>query len=748
MINFFQIAPQDQSLYYLGTIFGLVGDLLPVQQAPLLLSIMFKFINTVALSIGAALVIYVTVVGLLKTAAEGEFLGRQWNSLWVPIRTVLGIAALFPTATGYSAIQVIIMWIVLQGVGAADTLWTTIVNFTAVAGSPYASVSIPGGQITTDMQTLFQSLVCQASARADYPIVQSDPRAPSIRNIYYYCERNPSDSFCARGQGDILNIINGPQAANNRYSMGPGAVSGSGGACGTLTYCDETAQCQQNQSDLACIACKTQKTVLQSIIQTVLGPMAQQFVNIDYQYLQFFEIGGAPPAWATAYCAASGISSERCCVVSPLVLPGQPAVTCAANFVNNLSDVDENDPTNANASTGAVQNLYLPYPITDILGSSDINFVNTATNQYITTIVGAVSAQLSNVIANTPPAGASWQQEAKNNGWLLAGSYYYDMYKMNANNLDKTTPLLKMEGRDPRAESGNAMRNYRNNYSAVGNLLTTIQTQTQDEGPTFSLPPQFSQVSTQIGVTSSSLMHTFMENLSGHAAGSGDVHSANPLPKIALFGYRLMITAHLLFAVLLATAVGLTAAFTINPIALGTGLTMSPMGEAVKAAVGLVTPFIFVMIGSLYSLGALLGIYVHLIPFVIFTVGVIGWFIAVIEVMVAAPIVALGILSPGGQHDILGRAEPALMLVFNLFLRPVLMVFGLMAAMLLSVVVVNLINAGFLAVMEQIISHPGLFEQILFIAAYVSLLVTALNKTFSLIYMIPERVLTYIGGHK
>src|SRR3990167_11510440 len=254
-MNFFDIASNDQSLYYLGTIFGLVGNLLPASNAPLLFGIMFRVINTIALTIGAFIVIYVTVVGLLTTAQEGEFLGRQWSSLWVPVRPVLGIAALFPTATGYSAIQVIIMWIVLQGVGAADTLWTTIVNFTAVAGSPYASVSIPGGQITTDMQTLFQSLVCQASAKAQNPAVSLTSTSGQVS---YYCaiERNQSDEFCKRGSGDMLNIA-GPQAGNNRYSMGPGADRGSGGGCGTLTYCDEAAQCQ-NPSDLDCIACKTQ----------------------------------------------------------------------------------------------------------------------------------------------------------------------------------------------------------------------------------------------------------------------------------------------------------------------------------------------------------------------------------------------------------------------------------------------------------------------------------------------------------
>ena len=114
--------------------------------------------------------------------------------------------------------------------------------------------------------------------------------------------------------------------------------------------------------------------------------------------------------------------------------------------------------------------------------------------------------------------------------------------------------------------------------------------------------------------------------------------------------------------------------------------------------------------------------------------------------MVAGPIIALGILSPSGQHELLGKSEPAVMIIFNLILRPALMVFGMMASMLLAVVVVTMINQGFAKVAFNIIQAPGLVESIIFMIAYTSLLVTALNKVFTLIHVIPEKVLTYIGG--
>jgi defect-in-organelle-trafficking protein DotA len=119
MANIFQLASNDQSVYFLGQIFGNVGVALS-GTGPLVLGKMFEVLNTALLAIGALMVAYTTIVGVLKTAGEGQFLGQKWDSLWVPLRMVMGIAALMPTGSGYCAIQIVMMWVVVQGVGAAD----------------------------------------------------------------------------------------------------------------------------------------------------------------------------------------------------------------------------------------------------------------------------------------------------------------------------------------------------------------------------------------------------------------------------------------------------------------------------------------------------------------------------------------------------------------------------------------------------------------------------------------------------
>ena len=178
----------------------------------------------------------------------------------------------------------------------------------------------------------------------------------------------------------------------------------------------------------------------------------------------------------------------------------------------------------------------------------------------------------------------------------------------------------------------------------------------------------------------------------------------------------------------------------------GSGFTTAPWYEAFKTMTGMIAPFWALALSALFSIGVTLGVYVPFIPYIIYTMGVIGWLMATIEAMVAGPIIALGILSPSGQHEILGKSEPAVMIIFNLILRPSLMVFGLVTSLYLSVVAVTLLNQSFLKVAKDIISHPALVENILMMMMYTLLIVTVLNKVFTLIYVIPEKVLTYIGG--
>ena len=58
-----------------------------------------------------------------------------------------------------------------------------------------------------------------------------------------------------------------------------------------------------------------------------------------------------------------------------------------------------------------------------------------------------------------------------------------------------------------------------------------------------------------------------------------------------------------------------------------------------------------------------------------------------------------------------------------------------------------MVNESFRGVVATINKEPGVVEVILFIAAYVGLVLAILNKCFALIHIIPDRTLRWISGH-
>jgi conjugal transfer/type IV secretion protein DotA/TraY len=83
--------------------------------------------NAIVLIFGGVLMAYTLVASTMQTAHDGEILGKRWSSMWLPLRTGLGVAAIVPLpgGPGYAVCQYIVMWLVVQGVGAANLLWTT-----------------------------------------------------------------------------------------------------------------------------------------------------------------------------------------------------------------------------------------------------------------------------------------------------------------------------------------------------------------------------------------------------------------------------------------------------------------------------------------------------------------------------------------------------------------------------------------------------------------------------------------------
>ena len=161
-------------------------------------------------------------------------------------------------------------------------------------------------------------------------------------------------------------------------------------------------------------------------------------------------------------------------------------------------------------------------------------------------------------------------------------------------------------------------------------------------------------------------------------------------------------------------------------------------------------PLGFVVLSMMMTAGIMLEVYMPLIPFILFTLGGIGWLLGVIEAMVAAPIVCFGIMHPNSQNDFVGRAEPAVMLIINMFLRPALMLIGMMLGIGLIYVSLEVINAGYSQVVGSMLTYGSNlqdpFTATCLMAIYSLFVVLVVQKCFSLISIIPDNVLRWIQG--
>jgi len=123
----------DISIVFLGYIFGIVDGVLHGSGSQIL-GQMFGVFNSAVLFLAGIVFSWILGRGVLDTAHEGEFLGRNKSSMWIPVRVAGATALLLPKASGYCVLQIGIMWLVVQGVGAADQVWNAALNYIARGG--------------------------------------------------------------------------------------------------------------------------------------------------------------------------------------------------------------------------------------------------------------------------------------------------------------------------------------------------------------------------------------------------------------------------------------------------------------------------------------------------------------------------------------------------------------------------------------------------------------------------------------
>lgn len=195
----FPVPAGDKSISsFLSPIFG--GDLFGSSGGSSPLIAMLGIFNAAALTIGGLLAAYTLVAGTMQTAHDGEMLGKRWSSMWLPIRTTLGVGLVVPISGGYCVAQLLVGWLCMQGVGLADTLWSSFAGsaFTSTGGlAPRAAPP----NVNELAQSMLMNQVCLEAGKA---IAASGSSATSVTDTGWaatpYSGVDPSTNLTFNGK--------------------------------------------------------------------------------------------------------------------------------------------------------------------------------------------------------------------------------------------------------------------------------------------------------------------------------------------------------------------------------------------------------------------------------------------------------------------------------------------------------------------------------------------------------------------
>ncbi len=653
----FDVPATDKSMQYLGKIFGTVGSL-PLQGSgnPIFSQMVYIF-NQIVFALAIVIIIVTTVVGTINTAQEGEALGKKMSSIWIPARAGFGMYLLLPSVGGYNWIQITVMWLIVQGVGAANALWTQVIQSNAIGGSQVSDTRLADVKNSvTAVANIFKSTVCMQILND--AIIADTAVAAGLKDGFI------TPTISADGGSVDFSRSNAP-------------TTGEAPLCGSVKVPDV----------------------------------------------------GSNPITGSSSLSDPTVQARRQAFVDAIMSAEQSLEPSAAESLANPN------PTQWNYSSSWVSAARV--------------------------LQGAAQASTS------PVSLQDHQEKAILDGWIHAGNYYFQLVATGsyipppvslAYNQPNTGLIVTMIGptkANPLIDKINLIGGGSNSPGLYQNYVMTdpamqVFTPAQSSGGSL-VPINVAVASGSIGNVFNAIFGaSFFSDLaaglgnqitSGCLSNSTDPNSqlGDPVTCMASFGANLTSTAETVFW---------SALIAIFLVFLGTSIMccMQPLCMAVDFLLAVIIPLASTILMILWTAGISLALYIPLIPLLVFTFSAMGWVILVIEAMIGAPLIALTLIIP--SEDEIGKAGHAIVILLGLFLRPALMILGFIFAQKLLMVAIGMLNFGFAGTLTMSMNGGiGLFGFCCVIMLYAGIAVSLVHEAFSLIYVLPDKVLRWMGEH-
>ena len=372
------------------------------------------------------------------------------------------------------------------------------------------------------------------------------------------------------------------------------------------------------------------------------------------------------------------------------------------------------------------------------------SYIQSSAHEYENKIISVIG----NKQGNISELASKISDSIKKSGWMSLGTWYQTFAQANTKLTDSIAAKATAFGNSSTGDAAinsiyrEVMEIYRSQQSSSENASTLGSSSNGD----YSKGVTGNEAGQIIGSIFKNPGQRIINGLVDLNFNASDRGQLNPLIKMKNLGDYVMVMAENAISTYTAVRVfeHVTGGFSLA------GLTnaVSSVSDILAGVFAALSPFISAAIISLFFFGMLLSIYIPMVPFIIWFGAIINWLVNLAEAIIAAPLWAITHLSNDGEG--MGhRTTHGYIFLLNVMIRPILMVIGFFLGGAIVVAGGTLLNQlfGIAIANAQFDSMTGIVSIIAYLAIYVFIALNLIHSSFNLIYIVPDQVINWIGGH-
>lgn len=372
--------------------------------------------------------------------------------------------------------------------------------------------------------------------------------------------------------------------------------------------------------------------------------------------------------------------------------------------------------------------------------------IQTAAERYQKTIGQALRAKPSGGEATDAVA-----KSIKEQGWMGLGTYYRTLSTANSNLAAVANNVATVTPPNGIGDVGSTDY-YKGLYQAYQTRLQNTEYVAPlgaREGSSVSEIDVAKSQAPESGLSQLSKMFD-LQNIFSWQAGSGDgeTNIQNPIIRVKEIGDRTMVVAETGFGVYLAAKGVVAASESASPTGVASAVADFFSGGSISAIKGVleaVSPLIPPFFVVLMVLGAMMSVFMPLIPVINWIMALVEWFVVVLTGIAASTLWAVAHVNVADKAG--DRSTTGYIFIIDVLLRPLLMVCGFVFAMLVLTGTGTLFDVLFIPAFRDVQgdSVTGLFTLLALLVVYARVMGGIIMWIFMLPIRLPNWVISWIG---